>query len=207
MIFCHKNEKEITLGADSAQENRGSRAKVSNHDQATLMDSGKFRKDLYYRLCFHQIHIPPLRERLDDLPLLMDHFLKMASREFGKKIPTPPLGLVSLLSNYNYPGNIREFKSMVYDAVACHESKVMAMTRFEAYLKKREPLSRLLSESFPGLQSIRFSDSEPIPTLEKTIGLLVAEAMKRSGNNQTMAARFLGISRQRLGRYLKSLSR
>jgi len=192
------------LGADLPKISDVKIVVATNHDPAALMESGKFRKDLYYRLCFHHIHIPPLRERLDDLPLLTDHFLKMAAREFGKKTPTPPLGLVSLLSNYDYPGNVREFKSMIYDAVAGHDSKVMSMHRFEAYIKKRWPFGRTLPELFPGPQSIRFFDSEPIPTLEKATGLLVAEAMKRSGDNQTMAARFLGISRQRLGRYLKS---
>lgn len=178
-----------------------------NEDPVILMESGKFRKDMYYRLCFHHIHLPPLRERLDDLPLLMNHFLEIAARELGKKTPTPPLGLVHLLSNYDYPGNIRELKSMIYDAVAGHDSKVMPMHRFEAYFKKRMPINRTISETLPSLQPVLFSDSGPVPTLGAATRILVAEAMKRSGNNQTMAARFLGISRQRLGRYLKAAVR
>jgi DNA-binding NtrC family response regulator len=178
-----------------------------NEDPVTLMDSGKFRKDIYYRLCFHHIHLPPLRERLDDLPLLMNHFFEIAARELGKKTPTPPLGLVNLLSNYDYPGNIRELKSMIYDSVAGHDSKVMPMNLFEAHIKKRMPVGRTPSETFSSPQSVLFPDSGPVPTLEAATHILVAEAMKRSGNNQTMAARFLGISRQRLGRYLKAVVR
>ncbi|MDA3791093.1 MAG: sigma-54 dependent transcriptional regulator [Desulfobacula sp.] len=192
------------LGADLPQIADIKIIAATNRDLAELQESGQFRKDLYYRLCFHNLHIPPLRERLNDLPLLMSHFFEETAREFGKKTPTSPLGLINLLSNYHYPGNIRELKSMIYDAVASHHSKIMAMKRFEAHIKKRSPFGTTIPELFPAKQSVWFPDSEPIPTLEKATHLLVAEAMKRSGENQTMAARFLGISRQRLGRYLKA---
>ncbi|MFH1154786.1 MAG: sigma-54 dependent transcriptional regulator [Pseudomonadota bacterium] len=177
---------------------------ATNRDLAALQETGRFRKDLYYRLCFHQLHIPPLRERMDDLPLLIKQFLEEAARELGKKIPGLPLELPILLSNYHFPGNIRELKSMIYDSVASHNSKIMSMDRFETHIKKRSGIDSVKPEKVVSQQNEWFLGSETIPTLEKAILLLVEEAMKRSGNNQTMAARFLGISRQRLGRYLKA---
>jgi DNA-binding NtrC family response regulator len=181
---------------------------ATNRDLASLQATGQFRKDLYYRLCFHHIHIPPLRERINDLPLLMKQFFEAAARDLGKKTPGLPLEMPILLSNYHFPGNIRELKSMIYDAVAGHGSKVMSMDRFKIYIKEKTAIDSLPETGkFMSHRNKWFSDSEPIPTLEKATGLLIAEAMKRSGNNQTMAAGFLGISRQRLGRYLKSLSR
>lgn len=178
---------------------------ATNCDLAALQDSGKFRRDLYYRLCFHHLNIPPLRERLNDLPLLVNYFLETAALDLGKKTPTPPLELITLLSNYDFPGNIRELKSMIYDAVANHDSKIMSMDRFENHIKKKSSIGRTTPEPFPNKQCIWLPDSQAIPTLEMATSFLVTEAMKRSGNNQTMAARFLGISRQRLGRFLKSI--
>jgi DNA-binding NtrC family response regulator len=63
---------------------------ATNQDIQALQEVGKFRKDLYYRLCCHQIHIPPLRERREDLPILLDHFLEKASETLGKNKLTPP---------------------------------------------------------------------------------------------------------------------
>ena len=180
---------------------------ATNRDLPALVESGQFRKDLYYRLCSHHLNIPPLCKRLNDLPLLVDHFLEMAAREFGKKKPATPLELFTLLSNYHFPGNIRELKSMIYDAVANHKSKILSMERFEAYIKRNSPLAGTASKQSPPMHNSRLFYSESIPTLEEATRFLIAEAMKRSNNNQTMAARFLGISRQRLGRHLKNISK
>ena len=82
---------------------------------------GSFRRDLYYRLQTHQLTLPPLRERYDDLPLLIDHFLNQAASELGKIRPTPPPQLTTLLATYSFPGNVRELRGMIYDAVSLHQ--------------------------------------------------------------------------------------
>ena len=179
---------------------------ATNRDLSALQASGKFRKDLYYRICYHHLNIPPLRERREDLPLLVNYFLDTAARELDKKKPSPPLALFTLLSNYHFPGNVRELKSMVYDAVTGHTSKILSMDRFKAHIKKKDP-SRTAHDPSLTLHDEGFAGSDPLPTLEQAFGNLIAEAMKRSGNNQTMAAGLIGISRQRLGRYLKRNSR
>jgi DNA-binding NtrC family response regulator len=176
----------------------------TNHDLQTLQSSGRFRKDLYYRLRAHHIQIPPLRERMDDLPLLIEAFVSEAAKILGRKKPTVPRELLSLLSGYGFPGNIRELKSMIVDSVTSNNSARLSTRLFEAHIGRK--FSRTASDyagrfSFPhcptNIGSGRF------PTLKEATCALAAEAMSRTGNNQSMAARLLGISRQRLARYLK----
>lgn len=174
---------------------------ATNKDLVPMQETGKFRRDLYSRLCSHHLKVLPLRERLDDLPLLIHCFLETAAREMGKKKPVPPPELFHLLTNYSFPGNVRELKSMIYDAVADHKSRVLSLERFKIHISQSLPSPGLFSGSLPKEKC--YSDLKPLPTLKEAIHSLVVEAMKRSGNNKSMAARFLGISRQRLGRYLK----
>jgi DNA-binding NtrC family response regulator len=95
---------------------------ATNQNLEAARNSARFRKDLYYRLCGHHIHILPLRERREDLPVLLGHFLEKAAVNLGKKKPTPPDELVKLLASYHFPGNVRELESMVYNAVSLHTS-------------------------------------------------------------------------------------
>lgn len=83
---------------------------------------GRFRRDLFYRLCAHQIHIPALRERREDIPLLFDHFINEAAGHFGRSIPAVSPDLIQALAHYDFPGNVRELQARVSDAVARHES-------------------------------------------------------------------------------------
>src|SRR6185369_937406 len=167
---------------------------VATHcDLAAREAAGAFRRDLYYRLRTHCIHVPPLRERTADIPLLLDHFLGEAARSLGKKKPTHPKELPQLLATYNFPGNIRELKAMVYDAVSLHKDRILAM---DAFIK---------AIGSPGLRQItitpqqnRFSDMERLPTFAEAAEMLVAEAMTRANGSQTIAARLLGISQPAL---------
>jgi PAS domain S-box-containing protein len=97
------------LGADMPDKSNARIIACSNQDIERLIEEGGFRKDLYYRLCTHHIHIPPLHDRLEDIPLLLDHFLEEASASLNKNKPSIPSELVILLSNYNFPGNVREW--------------------------------------------------------------------------------------------------
>jgi DNA-binding NtrC family response regulator len=171
-----------------------------------LYESETFRKDLYYRLQTHHLHIPPLRERIEDIRVLLPHFLEKASMELGKKTPTPPKELYTLLQTYHYPGNIREFQSMVFDAVSKHGSRKLPMSGFVSYMdERRSSKSPEMLEADPK-GSFHFSDPGPIPTLREAEERLIAEALRRSEGNQSVAARLLGISRQALNRRMKSKS-
>lgn len=130
-------EKEYyPLGDDEPRYSDALIITATNKDLYMLQGEEKFRKDLFYRLDVHHIHLPPLRERLDDLPLLVDHFLEEAARSLGKRKPTPPPELYSQLSIYHFPGNIRELRSMIFKAVSLHKSKMLSLDTFKEYIRK-----------------------------------------------------------------------
>jgi DNA-binding NtrC family response regulator len=145
-----------------------------------------------------------LRERLDDLPLLADHFINAASQSLGKQKPSYPPELISLLSNYSFPGNVRELRAMIYDAVGSHKAKKLSMERFKTHIDDERAGFLGGHAQFSAKDDAWFSDCGPLPTLDQAKGLLIAAAMKRTNSNQSMAASLLGISRQRLARQLKS---
>ncbi len=194
------------LGSDVAKISDARVIVTTNKDLGKLRESGDFRKDLYYRLSIHQIHIPPLRERMDDLPLLLEHFLDQAAQDLNKPKPSYPDELFRLLHSYEFPGNIRELRTMVYDAVGAHSSGPLSIKRF----KMRMEGSRMSNFSYSYKYDQRrgsgpFFLMENLPTLDQATRLLIDEALKRTNGNQSMAARMLGISRQRLARHLKSM--
>lgn len=194
------------LGSDTPRRMRARIVVATHCDLAAKQRSQQFRSDLYYRLRAHHVHIPPLRERRDDLPLLLDHFLDEACRELGRKRPTYTKELLTLLANYGFPGNLRELKSMVYDAVSAHTSKMLSMNAFIQAMGVKEE-----AQPAAGAEQIGeynpFAVCEELPSLGKAIDLLLSETMKRSDNNQTIAARMLGISQPALSKRLKLRSK
>ena len=191
------------LGSDVAKRSSARIVVATNQNLDALQSSGQFRKDLYYRLCDHQIHIPPLRSRREDLPLLAEHFLEKASKTLDKNKPTPPAELITLLSTYHFPGNIRELESMIFDAVSSHKSGKLSMDLFKAHMSKAHPFSGFDSKDLIPQKHLLIGFSDQLPTLKQIEQLLIDEAMKRSNGNQSIAALSLGISRQALNKRLK----
>lgn len=177
---------------------------ATNRDLRGMTMSKAFRNDLYFRLCSHQVIIPPLRERREDIPLLMDFFFKAAAQIFRKNSPTYPPELVTLLSSYDFPGNIRELKAMVFDAVARHVSGVLSLERFHEVIGGAPPPSRgdpILSRS---LNEWLMESGGRFPKVREVEGLLIDEAMKLAKGNQGIAASLLGFTRQTLNKRLKA---
>jgi DNA-binding NtrC family response regulator len=191
------------LGSDVGKRSDARVVVATNQDIQALQEAGRFRKDLYYRLCGHQIHIPPLRERREDLPILLDHFLEKASETLGKKKPTPPRELLTLLSTYRFPGNIRELQSVILDAVSSHKSGKLSMEVFKSYIRQKQPTLDIDSKHLLQVENLMVSFSEQLPTLKRSEQLLISEAMKRASGNQAIAAQLLGITRQALNKRLK----
>ena len=192
------------IGGDHPQFTDTRIIAATNLTLKDLFRSDTFRKDLYYRLQTHHLHIPPLRERVEDIRVLLPHFLDGASRELGRKIPTPPKELYALLSTYHFPGNIRELQSMVYDAVSKHGAGKLPMNTFASYMDERRSSKKPDAIGSGSKWSFHFSPFEPVPTLKDAEERLIAEALRRSEGNQSIAARLLGISRQALNRRLKA---
>lgn len=183
------------LGADQAAFSTARMIVATNCDLRTAISQGLFRKDLYYRLCAHEVHVPALRERPEDIPLLLEHFLTEAALEFGKKTPTYPPQLLNYLASYPFPGNVRELRAMVFDAIARHKGGVLAMAAFQEGIGKG-----MASGAAPIVQT---PDGEELiklwgrfPTFREMEDFLFEEAVKLSGDNQGAVAALLGISRQ-----------
>lgn len=190
-------EKEYyPLGSDRSKES-DARIVVATHcDLSQLVESGKFRRDLFYRLQYHQIQLPPLKKRQDDIPLLVDTILERAAQESGKAPPTYPKELITLLVNYTFPGNIRELQAMVYDAMGRHTGGMLSMEVFLARTGGVVPKPAVI-------RNIEFP--EVLPPLDEIEGLYINEALRRTSGNQTLAANLLGISRKALNNRLHRL--
>ena len=194
-------------GSDVAKRSDARIIVATNQDLQALLEEGKFRKDFYYRIRTHHIHIPELRERREDLPILVDHFLEKASKTLDKKKPTPPDELIILLSNYHFPGNIRELEARVYDAVSRHKSGKLSLDAFKPFISQKHPTLETDTKQSELKDNVFITLSEQLPTLKQAEQLLIAEAMRRSKGNQSIAALKLGISRQALNKRLKLTSR
>ncbi len=189
------------VGSDRPHRSNARFVVATNQDLKKLVQNGRFRSDLYYRLKVHQLEIPPLRNRLEDIPLLLEHFLGQAAVEFNKKKPTPPAELAVLLQTYHFPGNIRELQSMVYDAVSQHHQRKMSMDVFKKAMGRTGVADELdTDEEVPAVQF-----GEQLPSLKQAVRQLLMEAMQRTQGNQTMMATMLGISRPALSKRLKNL--
>lgn len=189
------------LGSDRPKRLKA-RIIVATHQNLSLkQEDGSFRRDLYYRLCTHMVHVPPLRERKCDLAPLLEHFLEEAARALGKKKPTPPRELLQLLATYSFPGNIRELKALVYNAVSVHRGRVLSMDTFLRTIFRQGTKPNLPADSGP--EKNLFTTLEHLPTFREAAELLVEEAMSRANGNQTIAARLLGISQPALSKRLK----
>ena len=193
------------IGSDISRHTDAHMITSTNRDMEKLLASGQFRKDLYYRLDVHHVHIPPLREHKDDIALLVDYFLEEAAKIYGKKKPTPPPELFILLENYSFPGNIRELRAMIYDAVSAHTSGVLSMKSFRKVLDNKQKGRDLAEEVIPGEQGW-LQSFNPLPTLKQAESVLIREAVKQAKGNQTIAAGLLGITRQTLINKLKKQS-
>jgi len=191
----------MPLGADLPKSAEARVIAATHCDLEAARDDGRFRADLYYRLCIHHVHIPPLRERPDDIPLLVDHFVRKAADLLDRESPEVSERLVAGLTAYAFPGNVRELESMIFDAVSNCTGDTLPVTTFR---------ERLAVENGVQQTGAKLSDtvvfSDPLPTLAQASDLLVTEAMKRSGGKQTTAARMLGISQPALSKRLKRMA-
>jgi DNA-binding NtrC family response regulator len=188
------------VGSDSLITSEARIVVATNVDLNKSVNEGNFRKDLFYRLQNHHIEIPSLHSRKDDIPLLTDFFMEAAAKEINKATLTFPPELYTLLANYQFPGNIRELKGMIYDAVSRHKSGIISLNVFRERINKTNSASDHLEISIASSDRVFFSD--PLPSIKEVEKKLVAEALKRSNNNQTIAAQMLGLTRSALNKRL-----
>lgn len=206
--------KYYPIGSDVAKISDARIIVATNRDITSMQEKGDFRKDLYYRLRTHHIHISPLRDRKEDIPLLVEHFLEKSSNMIGKKKPKPPKELSTLLSAYHFPGNIRELEGMIFDAVSRHRSGVLSMETFKEKMDYEQSVFKRTSVDDSKAQaSLNISESkqisfpEQLPTMKEIEQMLIDEALRRADGNQTIAAQLLGLSRRALSNRLSRARR
>ncbi len=188
------------LGADLPRRTDARFVVATNRDIAALAEERHFRRDLYYRLSTHVVNLPPLRDRPEDLPLLVDHFVAQACDDLNRTPLTVSPGLVRKLQRYRFPGNVRELRSLIIDAVARTTGSTLSDEPFRALL---------VLEDEPAVDAASDADviwGEHLPTIRSAIDLLVTAALERCGGNQAAAAGLLGITPQALSKRLKRRS-
>jgi len=156
---------------------------ATNRDLREAVEKGTVREDLYYRLNVFPIELPPLRQRREDIPLLVEHFVNVGAEQLA--CPKPVVGddAMALLAGYNWPGNIRELQNVMERAVLLADGNTMAAGHLPREIVGDQPLSQN-------------TDAEsPLRGYEKA---MIVKSLRESGWNQSKAARALGISRDNL---------
>lgn len=190
-------EKEYyPVGSDIVKKSNARILVATNKDLVEQVKVGRFRNDLYYRLRTHQVHILPLRERNDDLPLLLDHFLARAAETFAKPKPTVSPEQLAALATYEFPGNVRELEALAFDAVARHQSGELF---FEVLDHGQAGQQLGHAATMPAANQL-VTVFGKFPTMAQVEDYMIAEALKASAGNQGVAAHMLGISRQTLNK-------
>ena len=187
------------LGSDQPKKLKARVIASTHQDLAVKQSKGEFRKDLFFRLRTHHVHLPALRERKEDIPLLFDYFLDEAARTLNREKPAPPPELANVLSQYAFPGNVRELRSLVFDALAQCSSSVLSIKCFRELAGKQSMTGPIPD----GNASTAFAPLTTLPTIQQATSLLIDEAMKRAKGNQSIACRLLGISQPALSKRLK----
>jgi len=178
------------LGSDNVRHSEARFILATNDDLRKKQEAGLFRKDLFYRISTHSVTIPPLRERRNDIPLLFEHFLKEISSETAMPIPHYDDTLIYFLMKCDFPGNVRELRSAVYNAVLKGGSTLTV-----------EDFHHL--DNGLNMPANTFTEENILPTVNEIVNQLIYEAMRRSGNNQRKAASLIGLSQSTLSRKLR----
>jgi DNA-binding NtrC family response regulator len=187
------------LGSELMRRGRTRFIVATNRDLEADVRAGSFRKDLYYRLRAHLIRIPPMRERLGDLPLLVELFVAQCAAELGKEAPEVPSELYALLRSYDFPGNVRELQSMVFEAVNEHMIGPLPLAPFRNAIGSRDG-----SEPDEHRAEAAIVFPNPLPSASELTEMLFDEALRRAEGNQSVAARLLGVSPQAVSKRLKT---
>jgi len=169
---------------------------ATNKDIREAVERGDFREDLYYRLNVVNIHVPPLRERVEDIPLLAEHFLAKFSRENDKQLKGFTPGAMQVLTAYSWPGNVRQLENVVERCVVLARGDYLDLEDLPPELKNEADQFRSAADMLP-------SEIDLGDTLEKIEAALIRKALVRSNFVQVKAADMLGISKSLLQYKLK----
>lgn len=184
---------------------------ATNRDLEKMVREGKFREDLYYRLNVVPIFLPALRERREDIPLLVNHFLSIANKENGKKVKYVSDAAMKYLMAYAWPGNIRELQNAIERAVVLCKGDTIEPGLFPIIGYKDNPVLtqfQPIENSLPSSGVRSGSESIPEGDMRAAVQVLeenmIREALKKTGGNQRRAAKMLGLTERILGYKIKN---
>ncbi|HDZ91404.1 MAG: sigma-54-dependent Fis family transcriptional regulator [Deltaproteobacteria bacterium] len=162
---------------------------ASNSELSESIQKGSFREDLYYRLSVVPIHLPPLRERVEDIPLLIGHFLDKLSRKMKKPVPEVSPDAMDVMREYAWPGNVRELEHTMERILILEDTDVIRVRNLPSFITRRQRELQMFSE-------------EPV-TLEELENRYIRFVLKKTKGKKTEAANVLGINRKTLAAKIK----
>jgi two-component system response regulator AtoC len=181
------------VGATSVRRVNARVVAATNRDVVAMVAAKTFRGDLYYRLNAITLHLPPLRERREDIKPLAAHFLAEASRELGRRFAAMASDALGILTSYRWPGNVRELRSVVTRAVLLHDDEVLRAQHLPPEVVTAALATAPVSTAAADAPSV-------IPRLEEIELLHIRRVLEICGGNRTVAAQHLGITRQTLAK-------
>jgi DNA-binding NtrC family response regulator len=184
-----------TVGGEREQRADVRIVAATNVDLEAKVRDGRFRQDLYYRLARFTVRTPPLRERVEDIPLLAEHFIRVLSREMARRPPSLRDDALERLQQYEFPGNVRELKNVIERALIESAGSPVGPEHLG-----------LPSAPRPSAKpAARRGVAEDLPlNLEAAERALIDRALAESGGNVALAARLLGVPRMRIYRRLRA---
>ncbi len=179
---------------------------ATNRNLEELIEQGLFRQDLYYRLNVFPIYLPPLRERTDDIPLLVEHFLEKFSRTTGRRIVQVEPQAMEMLMQYSWPGNVRELENVIERALIVTRTNSITASSLElgpgipmgAGVTAPRPLASVGGRVRPSGPSVLPDSANLVEHLESEEQQAIVSAIDASGGNIAAAARSLGLNRSTL---------
>ena len=163
---------------------------ATHRDLAAEVKAGTFREDLYFRLNVIQVEVPALRERRDDIPLLVEHFVSRFNREFRREVRGLSGEAMQLLQGYSWPGNVRELRNVIERVVILEDREVIGAAQLPGEIRYGSRGGQA-----DGAPFVLPEEGVDLDALERS---LLQQAVERTGGNQSAAARLLGISRYAL---------
>jgi transcriptional regulator with GAF, ATPase, and Fis domain len=191
---------------------------ATNRDLHDMVQQGKFREDLYYRLNVVELHLPSLRERRDDIPVLVHHFVEKVAERFHKKELRVTPAAMRALEQHSWPGNVRELENVIQRAAVLAESRTLEVAHLPAALRGSASESAPVL-SAPGKSTAPLPEELPAETREEPIGRsysyeeqmrrfkrsLVLRTLRQNGWRKAESARALGVARGYLHRLINQL--
>ena len=182
-------EQEITRVGEAAPRKIDVRIiAATNHDLESMVEEGTFRGDLYFRLAVVPVNLPPLRARREDVPLLVNHFFRRAKEKHGFENLKMAREVAGVLSNYLFPGNVRELENLIERMVVLSDGEILTEADVPEYITK--PV-----QVFGG---VKFELPAEGISLDEVEGEIIRHALEMHNGNQSQTARYLGITRSAL---------